>query len=94
MTDKKLSDDIPSTYVDKFNQLAKETWKHEDFRKHLLKTIEDSDKIKSAIKQIVWQAIKDKVVWLIIGGVVLCVMIFAKDFIAEFAKISAQAVTK
>ena len=32
----KLENDIPSSYLDKFDKISKNSWKHEDFRKKIL----------------------------------------------------------
>ena len=37
----KLENDIPSSYLDKFDKISKDTWKHEDFRKKVLEICDD-----------------------------------------------------
>jgi hypothetical protein len=39
---KKLENDIPSSYLDKFDKISKDAWKHEDFRKKVLELCDET----------------------------------------------------
>ncbi len=52
---KNLENDIPSSYLDKFNNISKESWKHEDFRKRVIQICSEhensnqfTDKVRGA----------------------------------------------
>lgn len=73
-----------------FRDIAKEGWSHDDFRAHLCKTIESSTDIQKKIKEIVWSTVKEKVLWLILGGIIFILLAFAKSYVEEFAKYTAE----
>jgi hypothetical protein len=64
---------------------------HTAFANKLCDTITESDSLKAVIKGLVWQTVKDKIVWLIIGAVVFLVIIFAKEYIGQLAGYAARA---
>lgn len=55
---KQLSDDIPSTYIDKFESISKETWKHEDFRKKVIGICIEQQNTQEFMNR-VWNIVKD-----------------------------------
>lgn len=55
---KQLSEDIPSTYLDKFETVSKETWKHEDFRKKVIGIVLEEQGTQEFANRI-WNIIKD-----------------------------------
>ena|SRR3989338_11223712 len=51
-TDKRLEDDIPSSYLDKFDTVTRESWLHDDFRKRILEIISEHEKSSDFIKSV------------------------------------------
>ncbi|QQG38299.1 MAG: hypothetical protein HYS26_01990 [Candidatus Kaiserbacteria bacterium] len=49
---KRLEDDIPSKYLDKFDSISKEAWKHEDFRKRVLEICSEHHNSKEFAKDV------------------------------------------
>lgn len=49
---KKVEDDIPSSYLNKFNQISQESWKHEDFRKKVIEICKENHDTSDFIKKI------------------------------------------
>jgi phosphate starvation-inducible protein PhoH len=50
--EKKLEDDIPSSYAEKFNTISKETWKHEDFRKKVLEICSEHENTQEFVGKV------------------------------------------
>ena len=90
-TSPELADAITTAQV----QIADLQKQHEHtaFAKKLCDTITESDSLKAVIKGLVWQTVKDKIVWLILGAVVFLVIIFAKEVMGILAKGAVQALS-
>lgn len=49
---KKLEDDIPSRYMERFGSISKESWKHEDFRKKIIEICNEQHGTHDFVKKI------------------------------------------
>lgn len=72
----------------------KDEYEGTKFHQKIAIAIKESKTIDEEIKKIAWQSIKDKIIWLVIGAVILLVGIFLKDFVSELAKQTANTFVK
>lgn len=86
----KIDDKIKPEFLEKFQEVAKEAWKHDDFKETILKTINSSVDIQTCIKKLVWQTVKEKVGFLLIGAAIFIGLNFAQSLIGEIASYSAK----
>lgn len=49
---KKLHEDIPGTYLDRFERVSKDAWKHEDFRKRIIGICDEHQGTQDFVKKI------------------------------------------
>lgn len=64
---------------------------HIAYAKKMCDTINESDSLKAVIKGLVWQAIRDRIVWIIIGAFTFVAVIFIKEYITELAHYAVEA---
>lgn len=81
---------ITSELVDRFLEISKDQWGRTEFTQHILNTIKESNGIQDAIKDLVWKALKDRFMWVMIGLVIFIGGTFVKSYVEHLAEITAE----
>lgn len=73
-----------------FEDMLEDYAKHDNYKLHLLTALKDSNQVREEVKTIVWQSLKDKIVWMVFSGIVFLLVVFAKEYIGQIAQNAAN----
>lgn len=84
MAQNKIQNDFrPDEYATKFENVEKfiDDLSGKNFDKKVCEAIKDTTSVEEQIKRVVWKTIKDKIIWIILGGLGLITLQIIYNFI-------------